>query len=75
MATCPRCGAFLGDGHRCVPAWRRTLRVAVLLARSAAVGAIVGALLLIAIDGRASWYAVAASGGVGLVIDLAIHAR
>jgi hypothetical protein len=75
MSTCPECGAFLGDRHRCVPAWRRRARVALLLGRSATIGALVGAVVLLAIDGRASWYAVALSGGVGVMIDLAVHVR
>ena len=37
MATCPKCGRALTDGHRCFGEWRRAGRYAVV--------ALVGALL------------------------------
>jgi hypothetical protein len=38
MATCPKCGRFLTDGHRCHGGWRRAGRYAAV----AAVGALIG---------------------------------
>lgn len=43
MATCPRCGGFLDEHHRCRGPWRfyiRTLTVAVL-------GALIGSLAVL----------------------------
>ena len=38
MATCPKCGGFLTDGHRCFGAWRHVGRYTMV----AAVGALLG---------------------------------
>ncbi len=38
MATCPECGSFLTDGHRCFGVWRRAGRYAIV----AGVGALLG---------------------------------
>ena len=40
MATCPQCGRFLTDGHRCRGSWRRAGRYTVV----AAAGALMGCL-------------------------------
>ena len=40
MATCPRCGRFLTDDHRCLGAWRHVARYACV----SAIGAVIGGL-------------------------------
>ena len=47
MATCPKCGGFLTDGHRCRGGWRRAGRYTVV----AGVGALLGCIgALVAFD-------------------------
>lgn len=41
MATCPRCGSFLTDGHRCFGAWREFGRFTVVAIVGAALGLLV----------------------------------
>ena len=75
MATCPKCGKFLDDTHRCTPSWHSHVRMIGSLGRSAAIGVVIGGLVFMIIDGHASWPAVAVSGLIGIVLDLALHLR
>lgn len=48
MATCPSCGGFLDEHHRCVGLWRRRLRIAGV----AIAGAILGPVAVLAVVER-----------------------
>jgi hypothetical protein len=73
MATCPRCGKFLDDDHRCVGVWRMHLRALRAIAAGGFAGAIIGELSFMTVSGRTSWLAVAMAGITGMAIVIAVQ--
>jgi hypothetical protein len=71
MATCPRCGGFLNEHHRCVGLWRLRLRAwgAVLL--GGIVGGLAGLLLLSGFNREASWLSITVAALLGMIIMVA----
>ena len=45
MATCPKCGGFLSDDHRCAGAWRRTARAIAAPLAGALLGIVTASML------------------------------
>jgi hypothetical protein len=70
MATCPQCGGFLGEDHRCVGLWRLRLRVWGTILLGGMVGGLVGVLVG---GGQASWSALAIAVLLGMVIVVAMR--
>jgi hypothetical protein len=71
VATCPRCGGFLNEHHRCTGLWRLRLRAwrAVLL--GGIVGSVGGSLLLSAFIGQPSWLSIAVTALLGMILVVA----
>ena len=70
MATCPRCGKFLGEHHHCVGLWRRRLSSATGMLS----GAILSMLLLYAVSDNPSAIIVALGVAVGAILGRAVWA-
>lgn len=68
MATCPRCGQFLGAHHECRGLWRLRLYVWVRIALGALGGAAVGTVMTIVVFGSAGLPSVLLSLAAGGVI-------
>lgn len=68
MATCPQCGGFLTDGHRCRGGWRRAGRYAIV----SAVGALLGYLATFASFENPAGALVAVVTLLGAVLALAV---
>jgi hypothetical protein len=64
MATCPQCGGFLHDGHRCRAGWRRRGRSA----GATLFGAAAGALLAFALADRPPLALILTCGVLGVVL-------
>ena len=73
MATCPRCGEFLNDQHRCAGLWLLRLRAWSALALGGVVGGVGGWLIISAIMGEASWLAIAATAVAGIAVVSALQ--
>lgn len=73
MATCPRCGGFLGARHRCSGLWRLRLRFWGALLVGGIIGAAVGALVLSLVYDEISWYSVALAAFIGIFIMTAVR--
>ena len=73
MATCPDCGRYLDDLHRCKGRWRIQLRMIAWTLRSAAISAVAGGFFLFLIYGRVSWVAIALSAAIGVIIEKALQ--
>jgi hypothetical protein len=68
MATCPKCGDFLDEHHRCVGLWRRRARnVGAMLA-----GAVLSTVALYAVSDNPSLATVAFGVVSGMVIGQAV---
>jgi hypothetical protein len=72
MATCPQCGSFLSESHRCARQWRRRVRVWWADLMSALIGGLVGFLLLSFVYGDAHWLAVTGAAITGVLIKRAV---
>jgi hypothetical protein len=68
MATCPRCGAFLSDDHRCVGLWRGQLRTIAAMFG----GAILSVVALYAVSDQPSAIVVAIGVISGMVLGRAV---
>jgi hypothetical protein len=73
MATCPQCGRFLDEHHRCVNRWRRRVRVWRTDLMGAFVGGLAGFLLLSLLYGDAHWPAVTGAAITGVLIKRAVN--
>ena len=51
MATCPRCGGYLGDRHRCHGAWRRVRAATIAVCLGSAIGVILALAVSVLIPG------------------------
>ena len=69
MATCPQCGLYLDDEHRCRERWRLRLRILAWNLRSAAFGGLCGSLLLFLIYGRVSVAAIGLAAAIGVLVE------
>lgn len=67
MATCPRCGGFLHDRHRCVGLWRLRLRVLRSTLTGGIVGGAVGWAIISIAFGSASWVSVGIAAFIGMI--------
>jgi hypothetical protein len=68
MATCPKCGGYLSDDHRCFGAWRHIARtMAVALA-----GAIFGVVAVLVLAEHPSPSLLGAIGLLGAVLVTAL---
>ena len=68
MATCPKCGGYLSDDHRCVGAWRRVTRtVGVAFA-----GALFGVVIVLVLAEHPSSSLLAIAGLLGAVLVTAL---
>jgi hypothetical protein len=68
MATCPKCGGYLSDDHRCFGAWRhiaRTLGVTVA-------GALCGVVVVLLLVEHPSMPLLAATGVLAAVVVTAL---
>jgi hypothetical protein len=72
MATCPRCGGFLDDHHRCVGLWKYRLRAWRVLLLGGIVGGVAGWLIFSAVAGQAFWLAVVIAAVIGILIVSAL---
>lgn len=73
MATCPDCGRYLHDQHRCKGRWRIQLRMLAWTLRSAVISGVGGGLLLFLIYGRVSWVAIGLTAAIGVIIEKALQ--
>jgi hypothetical protein len=73
MATCPRCGAFLGEGHQCRNPWRRRLRLGVSIAMAIGLGGSVSVFLLFRVTGNPTKATVAVVAILGVVAGEAVR--
>lgn len=73
MATCPDCGCYLGDEHRCKGKWRIELRLLAWTLRSAIIGSVAGGLLLFLIYGRVSLVAIGLTATIGIIVEKALQ--
>ncbi len=71
MATCPRCGRFLQNGHRCASPWLARLRAWAVLAAAGLLSAGLAWLLLTLMMHPASWAAMMLLAVVGVLVILA----
>ena len=69
MATCPRCGGFLSDNHRCSRVPRRLLRMSGM----AAIGALLGVFLPLATFDRPAESLVLITALLGAVLFAAFY--
>jgi hypothetical protein len=67
MATCPRCGGFLHDRHRCVGLWRLRFRALRSLVAGGLVGGIVGWGINSIAFGSASWVSIGIAAIIGMI--------
>ena len=70
VATCPRCGGFLHERHRCRGLWKRRARSVVAMLG----GAILSTLVLYTISGDPQGWAVVLSVLVGMIVGEALRA-
>jgi hypothetical protein len=68
MATCPHCGDFLDEHHRCAGLWPRRARAVGGSALAMLGGAILSLVVLYPISGNPSGVTVALGGVAGMVI-------
>ena len=73
MATCPDCGRYLNDPHRCKGRWRIQLRLLGWTLRSAAIASAVGGLLLFLVYGRVSLLAIGLTAAIGVIVEKALQ--
>jgi uncharacterized paraquat-inducible protein A len=73
MATCPRCGAFLNEGHQCSHPWRRRLRLGARIAMAMAVGGFISVSLLFTVVGTTTSAAVAMAALLGVIVGEAVR--
>jgi hypothetical protein len=73
MATCPRCGGFLNEHHRCIGLWRLRLRAWWRLLFGAAIGGALGWLVLVAVAGQPSWLSVMVAATIGMVVVIGLQ--
>jgi hypothetical protein len=73
LATCPRCGGFLNQHHRCVGLWRLRLRALWHLLLGGAVGGALGWLVLLAVVGQPSWLSVTVASTIGMVVVIGLQ--
>jgi hypothetical protein len=69
MATCPRCGGFLGSNHRCRGVWRLKRRALLAMLIAATIGGALTWLTFLVFFGQASAVVVAIGALVGLIIE------
>jgi len=67
MATCPRCGAFLGEGHQCHHLWRRRLRLGTSVVVAMGLGSFVGMFLLFGVVDHPSSLTIAVVTILGMI--------
>jgi hypothetical protein len=75
MATCPRCGEFLHEHHRCRGVWRLRLRAWFHVLLGGIIGAGVGWLLFLPFTQRVSWLALGLTACVGVIVAMALQGR
>ena len=69
MATCPNCGGFLDDRHRCAGVWRLRLRLLFRIAVWGGIGGSLGGWLILFVFFRqVSWVAVAIAAVLGMIV-------
>jgi hypothetical protein len=68
MATCPRCGGFLDDRHRCTGLWRLRLRALRSTVLGGLVGGVLGWLVNSIAFGSASWPSIGIAALLGMII-------
>jgi hypothetical protein len=73
MATCPDCGRYLDDQHRCKGLWRIRLRMLAWTLRSAIIGGVAGGFLLFFIYGHVSWVAIGLTAVIGVIVEKALQ--
>lgn len=71
MATCPRCGGFLDEHHRCTGLWRLRLRACGAVLLGGIVGGLGGSLFLSAFSGQPSWLSIAVTALLGMILVVA----
>ena len=74
MSTCPRCGGFLGEHHRCVGLWGRRVRTVGASALAMLGGAVLGVLALYTVSGNPSGATIALGVLAGMMIGEAVRA-
>ena len=67
MATCPRCGGFLDDRHRCAGLWRLRLRVLRSMVLGGLVGGVLGWLITSIAFGGASRLSIGVAALIGMI--------
>jgi hypothetical protein len=73
MATCPDCGRYLDDQHRCTGRWRIHLRLLGWTLRSAVISGVAGGLVLFLVYGRVSWVAIGLTAAIGVIVEKALQ--
>ena len=73
MATCPDCGRYLDDQHRCKGRWRIQLRLLGWTLRSGILSGVAGGFLLFLIYGRVSWAAIGLTAAIGVIVEQALQ--
>jgi len=72
MATCPRCGGYLGEYHRCAAAWRRWIALVRRLCIGAVAGATIWAIAVAVVFGPPSWSGVTIAAAIGALVTDAV---
>jgi hypothetical protein len=71
MATCPRCGGFLDEQHRCSGIWRLRLRAGRDVLLGGLVGGTGGWLFLTVVNGQPSLASIVVTALLGMALVLA----
>ena len=73
MATCPRCGGFLGECHHCIGIWRLHLRAMRSALLGGVIGGMTGSLMLLLIYRQVSWPSVIVAAAIGIIVVMAMQ--
>jgi hypothetical protein len=73
MATCPRCGEFLFDGHQCRNPGRRRLRLGASIVVALGLGGSVSVALLFSVVGNPTSATVAVVAILGMIAGEAVR--
>ena len=68
MATCPKCGGYLSDDHRCFGAWRRITRATGV----GVAGAVFGVVVVLVLAEHSSESLLTVAGLLGAVVVSAL---